>query len=640
MTQTLTSSELDGGPPPPCGDSVWSIFQHGIDFDPERAALVSLWQPANHLEALVGKPSCPAKSTVDPKHQDSMLIWSYDQMQRGTARLGAILDRYNVPADSTILTFIPHGAEWSLVMWAAALKCHILVCRTVQLLHSSLPDDQTLKEYYFRRLRPAVVVVEDEESAEIVDKLRQEAAAADQVSDSAGGSFFLGICLSPLSTARRASGGNWISFASDIASPQPPFTEQESSISTQQVRDRPDRISNIFFTSGTSASQPKGVPRITRNVCAAVASHFVWSSPSRTKTSPNTTGLIFAANMMALSMTAPLIQWHIGGAVVIPSRVFSVSANLEAIERCGVTNMELMRSQLVLLAKHKDFAPQKIRSVKGVFVSGEIITVGYLERLREMLGVGAEVLFVAGFGMTEGVGALGYPPTALKEGMPKPLGDVMPAGTATPGTRLKVVDVEKVQSGTMPPQTEQTEKEWEVVPRGKQGELHISSEAFIDGYLDGFAPHMFYRDREGTKWFRTGDLAVIDESGMVFVVGRVKDIVKSSVGFFNPSAIEAFLARYLSVEAYVIGIPSPMHGEMPYVILDRLPENVTATDINEMFLQIVGSGFSLGEVITLEELGMKTWPITITGKVQRHQLQKIAVAYLKTKDTSGYAMEG
>lgn len=90
----------------------------------------------------------------------------------------------------------------------------------------------------------------------------------------------------------------------------------------------------------------------------------------------------------------------------------------------------------------------------------------------------------------------------------------------------------------------------------------------------------------------------------------------------------------------MIGIPSPMHGEMPYVILDRLPENVTATDINEMFLQMVGSGFSLGEVFTLEELGMKTWPLTITGKVQRYQLQKIAVAYLKTKDTSGYAMEG
>lgn len=90
----------------------------------------------------------------------------------------------------------------------------------------------------------------------------------------------------------------------------------------------------------------------------------------------------------------------------------------------------------------------------------------------------------------------------------------------------------------------------------------------------------------------------------------------------------------------MIGIPSPMHGEMPYVILDRLPENVTAADINETFLEMVGSGFSLGEVITLEELGMKAWPLTITGKVQRHQLQKAAVAYLRTKDTSGYALDG
>lgn len=537
MTQTLSLSELDGGPPRPRGDSVWSIIQHGIDYDPERAALVSLYQPADHLEALVGKPPSPVKSTVDPKYQDSMLIWSYDQMQRGAARLGAILNRHNVPADSLILTFIPHGAEWSLVMWAAALKCHTLVCRTLQFLHSSSPEDQKLKEYYLRRLKPAVVVVEDEESADIVDELRQASDTGD--------SFFLGICLSPLnSSARRL---NWISFATDIASPQEPFTTQESTVSSQQVPDRPDRISNIFFTSGTTAAQPKGVPRTTKMVCAAVASYCAWilPPPGSKLPRPQTTGLIFAANMMALSMTSPLIQWHMGNTVVIASRTFSVAANLEAIEKCGVTNLELMRSQLVLMAKHKDFAPEKIRSVRGVFVSGEIITVGYLERMREMLGLGSDVKIVAGFGMTEGVGALMYPPSVAVEGFPKPLGDVMPVGTATPGTRVKVVDVEKTAEAKA---EEEKEKEWEVLPRGKQGELHVSTEAYADGYLDGFAPHMFYRDKEGTKWTRTGDLAVIDEKGWVFVVGRMKDLVKSCEGFFNPTAIEAFLARFLSVE--------------------------------------------------------------------------------------------
>ena len=473
-------------------------------------------------------------------------------MALGTARLGAILDRYNVPADSIILTFIPNGAEWSLVMWTAALKCHTLVCRTVQLLHSDLLEDEELKRYYFRRLKPAVVVVEDETDVEIVDRLRLEAGAGNQSSGSSNGSDsnFLGICLSPLSTPRN----NWISFATDIASPSPPFAAHESSISAQKVPDRPSRIANIFFTSGTTASSPKGVPRTTRNLCAAVSSHTAWSRPPPGHKRPQTTGLIFSANMMALSMTAPLIQWHIGGCVVIASRTFSVAANLEAIEKCGVTNLELMRSQLVLMAKHRDFEAKKIRSVRGFFVSGEIITVGYLERVRELLGVGAGAgtVFVAGFGMTEGVGALGHHPGVLMEmlkgekgGGLKPLGDVMPVGTVTPGSRVKVVDVDKQNLQTA---ADVQEKEWEVVPRGKQGELHIASEAYIDGYIDGYHPQMFYTDKEGRKWFRTGDLAVIDEKGMVFVVGRMKDVVKSSVGFFNPTAIEAFLTRYLAVE--------------------------------------------------------------------------------------------
>jgi len=95
-----------------------------------------------------------------------------------------------------------------------------------------------------------------------------------------------------------------------------------------------------------------------------------------------------------------------------------------------------------------------------------------------------------------------------------------------------------------------------------EGQLLFYSETVMQGY---------YKDPEKTKadlkdgWFHTGDLARLDAEGNVYIVDRIKDVIKTEMGQnVAPIDIEKVLLQHPSVgEAGVIGIQHPsMSGEM------------------------------------------------------------------------------
>lgn len=56
----------------------------------------------------------------------------------------------------------------------------------------------------------------------------------------------------------------------------------------------------------------------------------------------------------------------------------------------------------------------------------------------------------------------------------------------------------------------------------EHGELHISSQGLIKSYLGGYGRNSFYDDQVG-RWFKTGDLAIMGEDGMIWITGRIQD---------------------------------------------------------------------------------------------------------------------
>lgn len=488
-----TLAEHDGGPPGPRGNSVWSILQRGIDAGPDRVALVTMHQSPNHLEQLVGPGGASPSGET--------LTWTYAQLRRGAARLGSVLDGHDIPPGSTVLAFLPSSAEWVLTVWTAALKCYTLVTLNSEVVQPARKEEL---RFHIEKLAPSVVLLEDEAGAKAVDGIKSTNDAP-----------FLGICLGTLTEPRP----NWTTMA-DIA--QTPFTDSQST--ANPAADHPDRITTIVFTSGTSTGSPKGCLWTAKNLLAGTA-----SSSSRGRTAgpgtPPAVGVIHTANSRALATAMSTTLWHGGGVVVVPGPRFAPETSLRAIEAHRVATVGVLPVHARMMGRREaGHAPGVVASLKRVFLSGEVVTAWMLGETRRVFP-GAAVY--PSHGMSEGLGLFGWP-----LGLPDPVpefGGVVSSGLVMPGTKVRIVG-----------------EDGRVVKRSELGDLHVSSDSVIDGYFDGVRPDAFYEDERG-RWYRTGDIGVLDGEGRIYILGRSGDVIVRAGNKIVPALVEACIGKHLDI---------------------------------------------------------------------------------------------
>ena len=118
------------------------------------------------------------------------------------------------------------------------------------------------------------------------------------------------------------------------------------------------------------------------------------------------------------------------------------------------------------------------------------------------------------------------------------------------------------------------------VPRGQVGELCLKGDGVMVCY---------YRDPEATAavlregWLRTGDMAMEDQDGFIFLVDRKKDVIITGGENLYPVQIEDFLRGCDKLsDVAVIGLPDPRLGEIAAAIL-QVKEGMSCTEeeINE-----------------------------------------------------------
>ena len=93
------------------------------------------------------------------------------------------------------------------------------------------------------------------------------------------------------------------------------------------------------------------------------------------------------------------------------------------------------------------------------------------------------------------------------------------------------------------------------------GEIEIRGPWIADSYYE--APDQAHR-WSADGWFRTGDVATMDEDGYIKIVDRAKDLVKSGGEWISSVDLENTLMGHPAVkEACVVGIPHPKWQERP-----------------------------------------------------------------------------
>jgi acyl-CoA synthetase (AMP-forming)/AMP-acid ligase II len=162
--------------------------------------------------------------------------------------------------------------------------------------------------------------------------------------------------------------------------------------------------------------------------------------------------------------------------------------------------------------------------------------------------------------------------------------------------------------------------EGRVLPAGEDGEVAVSGDLLMTGYLD--MPDATAETlRDG--WLRTGDIAALDDRGYLFLKDRVRDVIIT--GGFNvyPSDVEAALVRHPAVQQCVVfGVPDDKWGEaVTATIVLRPGIEATETEIIAFAKQAVGSVKAPKRVHFSDTL-----PISGVGKVMRRIAREAVIA--------------
>jgi fatty-acyl-CoA synthase len=162
-----------------------------------------------------------------------------------------------------------------------------------------------------------------------------------------------------------------------------------------------------------------------------------------------------------------------------------------------------------------------------------------------------------------------------------------------------------------------------IVPRGTSGELCTRGYSVMRGYWNDEAATDAAIDAAG--WMHSGDLAVMEESGYIHIVGRLKDMIIRGGENVSPREIEEVLVAHPDVsEAQVIGVPSRKYGEEVMAWVRPRPG---ATPSDQEMTEHCRTRLAAYKVPRHWQF-VETFPMTVTGKIQKYRLRQMAVELL------------
>jgi long-chain acyl-CoA synthetase len=137
------------------------------------------------------------------------------------------------------------------------------------------------------------------------------------------------------------------------------------------------------------------------------------------------------------------------------------------------------------------------------------------------------------------------------------LTEASPVVTSSAGLPIKVGSVGKVLDGMT---VRVVDEDGDDVLEGDAGEIWVKGPNVFQGYLDDLEQTARVLTADG--WLRTGDIAMTDEDGYLYLVDRAKDLIIVSGFNVYPAEVEDVIGGHPAVaEVGVAGVPHPHTGE-------------------------------------------------------------------------------
>jgi len=345
-------------------------------------------------------------------------------------------------------------------------------------------------------------------------------------------------------------------------------------------------IAVLQYTGGTTGT-PKGAMLTHSNLSINVQQSAAWFPGLSVDGEERFLCVIPFFHSLAMTGLMNYAISKAGQMIILPR--FELKQSLSLIDRTRPTVMAGVPTLFNAMAKAPDIAKHDLTSLKFCISGGAPLPLEVKRQFESASGC----KLVEGYGLSETspVTHINPPNGPIKEGS---------IGLPVPGTLMSLR-----QLGA--PEQE--------VPLGEKGEICIAGPQVMKGY--------WKRPRETAEafvgeFFRTGDVAYMDEDGFTYIVDRIKDLIIASGFNIYPRRIEEAIYEHPAVEEVtVIGIPDQYRGEAPKAYIKLRPSrHATADEIREFLASRISKIEMPSEIEFRDEL-----PKTLIGKLSKKELK-------------------
>ncbi|KAJ7551055.1 hypothetical protein O6H91_07G132000 [Diphasiastrum complanatum] len=352
----------------------------------------------------------------------------------------------------------------------------------------------------------------------------------------------------------------------------------------------PDEIVALPYSSGTTGL-PKGVMLSHKNLVTSIAQQMDGENPN----------LYFAPEDVILCMLPLFHIYSLNsiflcalrvGATLVVMEKFEIVKLLHLCQDYRVTIAPFVPPVVLTIAKNPIVSNYNLSSIRMVMSGAAPLGKELEDSFKARL---PNAILGQGYGMTEAGPVLAMSLAFAKYPFPVKPGS---CGTIVRNAEAKIVNPETGVS----------------LPHNQPGEICIRGSQVMKGYLNDPVSTSLTIDKDG--WLHTGDVGYIDEDEEIFIIDRVKEIIKYKGFQVPPAELEAILVSHPSIaDAAVVPQKDEMAGEVPVAFVVR-SSDVSEEEIKDFVAKQVVFYKKLHHVIFIDAI-----PKSPAGKILRKDLR-------------------
>ncbi|CAK7337601.1 unnamed protein product [Dovyalis caffra] len=368
------------------------------------------------------------------------------------------------------------------------------------------------------------------------------------------------------------------------------------------VKINPDDVVALPYSSGTTGL-PKGVMLTHKGLVTSVAQQVDGENPNLYFHEKDVILCVLPLFHIYSLNSVLLCGLRVGSAILLMQK-FEILTLMELVQKYKVTIAPFVPPIVLAIAKSPLVDKYDLSSIRTVMSGAAPMGKELEDTVRAKL---PHAILGQGYGMTEAGPVLSMCLAFAKEPFEIKSGA---CGTVVRNAEMKIVDPDTDTGNSL--------------PRNQAGEICIRGSQIMKGYLND--PEATERTIDKDGWLHTGDIGYIDDDDELFIVDRLKELIKYKGFQVAPAELEAMLIAHPNIsDAAVVPMKDEAAGEVPVAFVVRSNgSKITEDEIRQYISKQVVFYKRISRVFFTEAI-----PKAPSGKILRKDLRARIAADLR-----------